>query len=115
METNEQITLVKKLSDLKNKIVKSQDKEAITLYIQEVIKISTPVQPYVDERLANSRYKQESKIRAISLLEGDIDCVKSNSYPDWETVHFQVASSIAMLALNFVEGGVSRLNELSKN
>ena len=80
-----------------------------------MIKIAAPVEPYIDERFNNAAYRRGSKERAISLLQGDVTCVVDNTYYDWETVHFQVASSIAMLALNFVDGGISRLNELSSN
>ena len=113
METNEQISLVKKLHDLKSKMLQSNDQETITLYIKEVIKIATPVPPYVKEKFFNEAYKNESKQMILALLKGDIKCIEDKSYPDWETIHFQVASSIAMLVLNFIDGGLTRVNELA--
>lgn len=111
IETPEQISLVKQLRMIQVAILKSKDRTEIEKLGREAIKIATPVPPCISERLKDGKYKIDSKARRLHLLELDLELVRNDAW-DMETVYFQIGTTIVMLQMCFVEGGISRLNEI---
>jgi len=108
METALQIGLIKELRGIQKSVLASSDREEVKQDISIALAVASLVPPSIDDRLRNAEYKYASKERALRLLQGDMKCVESGSYHDWETIHFQVSSSLAMLMMVFCNGGISR-------
>jgi hypothetical protein len=113
METTEQIGLIQALRRVQRRVLQCQDKETIIQDLMEVLSVAAAVGPCIDARLKNASYKLGARERAIRLVKGDIVCIETGAYYDWETVHFQVASSLAMLMMTYCTGGVSRCLEIA--
>lgn len=107
----ERLSLAKKLKEIKDNILASNDKEQIMYYTKQVLQLAYPVQP--NPRIINGKdYSIEGKARIISLLESELSYCEINNSADLETVHFQISASIAMLSLHYISGGISELNKL---
>lgn len=103
---------VQKIHNLKNKILKSNDKSEIISYLNEVIGLAILTPSKVIGPFVNTGYYQESKRRAISMLQQDLRLIEDGSYYDFELIHFQSASSILMFLLTIVDGGVSEIDRI---
>jgi hypothetical protein len=108
IESPEQIELVRQLYRLQTEILKSQDRNEIATFAQEALQLAMPVPACINERMKNRDYKIQSKESHLKLLFGEIENVILSDWADLETVHFQTSATIAMLMLDFVNGGISR-------
>lgn len=108
IETPEQIELVKRLYRLQTEILKSKDRNEIAGFAREALRAALPVPACINELMKNREYKIQSKASHLSLLNGEIENVILSDWADLETVHFQTSATIAMLMLDFVDGGISR-------
>jgi hypothetical protein len=60
----------------------------------------------------NWRSADASGKKALQSLRKDIETIEAKTDADWNYVHINLSISIAQLALTFVDGGISRANEI---
>jgi hypothetical protein len=102
MITKEQVEAVKKITSIKNQILRSNNWDEIVELGNQAINIAIPI-PANNDLSPDTLYGTRSKLRQITNLEKELNWVKVRSYPDLETVHFQIAASLLMLSLSFVK------------
>ncbi|MFT3908349.1 MAG: hypothetical protein QM737_02900 [Ferruginibacter sp.] len=113
MITPEQVAAVKGITAIKNQILKSDNWDEIVELGYKALNIAAPV-PANNDVCPDTRYKDRSKIRQIDFMQKELQWVKERSYPDLETVHFQISASLLMLSMAFVRGGISDIHEVAQ-
>lgn len=101
-----QLHLIYKLESMRQIILNIEDKAAMLALTQKVYDITLPVP--IDPSF---KYKIEGKERTLFILANEIRSYqKSNT--EIVVVQFQLASTILMLMLQFIEGSLEQMNEM---
>jgi len=101
-----QINLIFKLHQIREKINKATDVASIIKYGREAYSLAFPVP--IDKDFG---YKIEGKNRTLLILNNELRSYeKSNT--EMEVIQFQIASSILMLMLSFIQGSLQNLDDM---
>ena len=101
-----QLHLICRLENLRKEITKTLDKEIMMATARQAYVLASPVS--IDPSFG---YKIEGKERILTLLAHEIRSYeKSNS--ETEVIQFQLASTILMLMLQFMQGSLEELQEV---
>lgn len=101
-----QIHLIYKLHQIRENINRATDIATIIECGNEAYSLAFPVP--VDKDFG---YKIEGKNKTLHMLNNELrGYAKSNTA--FEVIQFQIASSILMLMLSFIQGSLQHLNEL---
>ena len=109
MNTTEQVTAVKDIIKIKNKILRSSDWDDIADLIQSAIATSANV-PANDQLGSLDRTK--SKEWNIISIKGVMKQVKERGFENIETAYPVVAASLLRLAMVFVKDGINDVNRI---
>ena len=106
--TPTQLHLIFKLEALRQAIIQSQEKEIIFATARQAYVLASPVP--IDPAF---NYKIEGKERTLTMLANEIRSYeKSNT--EMEVIQFQIASTILMLMLQFIQGRLGEMQQLIK-
>lgn len=101
-----QINLIFKLHQIRESINKAKDTASIIELGKEAYTLVFPVP--IDKDFG---YKIEGKNKTLLTLNNELRSYeKSNT--EMEVIQFQIASSVLMLMLSFIQGSLERLNEM---
>lgn len=109
MNTTEQVTAVKDIIKIKNKILHSSDWDEIADLIQSAIATSANV-PANDQ--LDSLDRTKSKEWNIISIKGVMKQVKERGFENIETAYPVVAASLLRLSMVFVTGGLDDVNRI---
>lgn len=109
MNTQQQVTAVKEIIKIKNRILHSSDWEEITTLIQNAIDLSADV-PQNDALDPLDRTK--SKEWNVISLKRLIKSIKDGYFTDVESSCPEIATSLLRLAMVFVKGGLEDVNKI---
>ncbi|MFT3912217.1 MAG: hypothetical protein QM737_22510 [Ferruginibacter sp.] len=109
MNSQQQITAVKNIIKIKNRILHSSDWDEIAILIQDAIDSCSAVP-------ANSALdpldRTKGKEWNIISLKRLINAVKEKTYPSFESAYPEIATSLLRLAMVFVAGGLDDVNKI---
>lgn len=108
MNAPTQLHLICRLESLREEITKTTGKEIMIAIARQAYVLASPVS--IDPSFG---YKIEGKERILTILAHEIRSYeKSNS--ETEVIRFQLASTILMLMLQFMQGSLGDLQEVIK-
>lgn len=104
--TPTQLHLIFRLESLRQIIINSDDKETIFATAKEAQLLATPVP--IDSAFS---YKIEGKERTLIILSHELRSYE-NSNTEIEVIKFQLASTILMLMLQFIQGSLGDMQKV---
>ncbi len=104
-----QLHLVFRLNELRNNINAAKDKELMIAFAQEAYDLSFPVPAD-----PSFNYKIEGKQRTLTLLANEIRIFEKSS-SELPVIQFQLASTILMLSLQFIEGSLGLMQKMLRD
>ena len=101
-----QVNLIFKLHQIRENINKTNDIATIIQLGKEAYSLAFPIS--IDKAFG---YKIEGKNKTLLMLNNELRSYeKSNT--EIEVIQFQIASSILMLMLSFIQGSLDNLNDV---
>jgi len=106
MNSPTQLHLIYKIEAMRQVILQTADLSAVLQMAQRVYVIASPVP--IDPEFG---YKIEGKDRILQMLSNEIRTFERGN-AEIEVVQFQIASTILMLMLQFIEGSLEEIQQV---